>query len=118
MTIADLPMSLGARPQDATSGCDGCCGAGDCASASCGSSADEKSTVAPGFDTALAMAEAAASHNRAWWNEIRTHVDDPEAGEYCSSLLLAALLESSAHRLGIPVADVWGHIRRTGELPL
>ncbi|MFT4128330.1 MAG: hypothetical protein QM662_19135 [Gordonia sp. (in: high G+C Gram-positive bacteria)] len=71
-----------------------------------------------GFDAAIAMAEAAANHNPTRWNEVRCRTEDPAAGEYCSSLLLAALLQSSAHRLGVPVADVWSHIRRTGELPL
>ncbi|MDL9936289.1 hypothetical protein QSJ18_05995 [Gordonia sp. ABSL1-1] len=74
--------------------------------------------VPAGFDTAIAMAEAAANHNPSWWNEIRTHAGDSADGEYCSSLLLGALLQSAAHRLGVPTADVWAYIRRTGELPL
>ncbi|MEP9391547.1 hypothetical protein ABLE94_04690 [Gordonia sp. VNK1] len=64
------------------------------------------------------MAEAAANHNPTWWNEVRCHAEDTAAGEYCSSLLLGALLQSAAHRLGVPTADVWSYIRRTGELPL
>nr|WP_261977698.1 hypothetical protein [Gordonia sp. NB41Y] len=63
-------------------------------------------------------AEAAASRNPTWWNEVRTHSDDACPGEYCSSMLLGTLLQSAAHRLGVPAADVWAHIRRTGELPL
>lgn len=74
--------------------------------------------VPHGFDTAITMAEAAADHNPTWWNEIRTHAADSAAGEYCSSVLLGALLKSAAHRLGVPSADVWAHVRRTGELPL
>lgn len=72
----------------------------------------------PGFAEAIAMAEAAVNHNPTWWNEIRTHSPDATVGEYCSSVLLGALLQSSAHRLGVPTADVWSYIRRTGELPL
>ncbi|MCR5976198.1 hypothetical protein GDN83_00215 [Gordonia jinghuaiqii] len=70
------------------------------------------------FSTAIAMAEAAADHNPSWWNEIRVNADDALAAAYCSSQLLGALLEAAAHRLGVPAADVWAHIRATGELPL
>ncbi|MDY6810296.1 MAG: hypothetical protein SW127_14980 [Actinomycetota bacterium] len=70
-----------------------------------------------GFDTAIAMAEAASCGNVSWWNTIRSHADDPAAGEYATSVLLAQLLVSTAHRLGIPVADVWERTRRTGRLP-
>ncbi|WP_074849199.1 hypothetical protein [Gordonia westfalica] len=71
-----------------------------------------------GFATAISMAEAAADRNPAWWNEIRTNADDALDAAYCSSELLGALLQSAAHRLGVPAADIWAHIRRTGELPL
>ncbi|WP_457590147.1 hypothetical protein [Gordonia aurantiaca] len=71
-----------------------------------------------GFATAIAMAEAAADRNPTWWNEIRTKAEDSLEAAYCSSRLLAALIEASAHRAGIPAADVWDHIRRTGRLPL
>ncbi|GAC00678.1 hypothetical protein GONAM_18_00070 [Gordonia namibiensis NBRC 108229] len=71
-----------------------------------------------GFATAISMAEAAADRNPAWWNEIRMSADDVLDASYCSSKLLGALLQSAAHRLGVPAADVWAHIRRTGELPL
>ncbi|WP_260870157.1 hypothetical protein [Gordonia paraffinivorans] len=71
-----------------------------------------------GFATAIAMAEAAADRNPAWWNEIRANAEDALEAAYCSSKLLGALIEASAHRAGIPAADVWDHIRRTGELPL
>lgn len=71
-----------------------------------------------GFATAISMAEAAADRNPAWWNEIRTNADDALDAAYCSSKLLGALLQSAAHRLGVPAADIWAHIRRTGELPL
>ncbi|MGW0035870.1 hypothetical protein [Gordonia sp. NPDC003376] len=74
--------------------------------------------VPVGFEAAITMAEAAASRNPTWWNEVRTHSDDAAAGEYWSSMLLGTLLQSAAHRLGVPSADVWAHIRRTGELPL
>ena len=110
MTIME-PMNLsvlGDVPDD--DGCSGCCGA-------CEAGADS-SPVLAGFDVAIAMAEAAALHNPTRWNEIRTHATDSAAGEYCSSLLLGALLQSSAHRLGVPTADIWAYVRRTGELPL
>ncbi|OUC75889.1 hypothetical protein CA982_24505 [Gordonia lacunae] len=71
-----------------------------------------------GFATAIAMAEAAVDRNPLWWNEIRVNADDPLDAAFCSSTLLGALLQSAAHRLGVPAADVWAHIRRTGELPL
>ncbi|MGV6990716.1 hypothetical protein ACUY3U_04515 [Gordonia amicalis] len=71
-----------------------------------------------GFVTAISMAEAAADRNPAWWNEIWTGADDALEAAYCSSKLLGALIQSAAHRLGVPAADIWGHIRRTGELPL
>ncbi|KAF0970689.1 MULTISPECIES: hypothetical protein [Gordonia] len=71
-----------------------------------------------GFVTAISMAEAAADRNPAWWNEIRTSADDALDAAYLSSKLLGALIQSAAHRLGVPAADIWGHIRRTGELPL
>ncbi|MEP9413602.1 hypothetical protein ABLE92_04520 [Gordonia sp. VNQ95] len=112
MTIADLPMNLGIEPSaPAAGGCGDCCG-------SC-----ERPVPAPepdvpvGFHAAITMAEAAANHNPTWWNEVRCHAEDTAAGEYCSSLLLGALLQSAAHRLGVPTADVWSYIRRTGELP-
>lgn len=105
--LADLPEGPG---------CAGCCGS--CEQPAGGEPIAHSTPVLAGFDTAIAMAEAAADHNPTWWNEIRARADDPSAGEYCSSLLLGAMLESSAHRLGVPVADVWAHIRRTGELPL
>ncbi|MEE3850629.1 hypothetical protein VZC37_09805 [Gordonia sp. LSe1-13] len=81
---------------------------------------DDEPAVAPipGFDTAIAMAEAASCGNVSWWNSIRTHAGDPAAGEYAASVLLAELLTSSAHRSGIAVADVWDVARRTGRLPL
>ncbi len=70
-----------------------------------------------GFDTAIAMAEAASCGNVSWWNSIRMQPEDPALGEYATSVLLAELLRSSAHRLGVPVADVWELARRSGRLP-
>ena len=75
-------------------------------------------TTPAGFATAIAMAEAAADRNPLWWNEIRVNADDSLDAAFCTSTLLGALLQSAAHRLGVPAADVWAHIRRTGELPL
>ena len=37
---------------------------------------------------------------------------------YVQSRVFNALLQSSAHRLGVPTADIWAYVRRTGELPL
>ena len=91
--------------------CTGCCG-------TCEQPREDAPGVLAGFDTAIAMAEAAADHNPTWWNDIRTRAQDASAAEYCSSMLLGALLQSADHRLGVPAADVWAHIRRTGELPL
>lgn len=70
------------------------------------------------FTAAIDMAEAARCHHLSHWNEIRVASPDPLADGFVSSLLLGSLIESSAHRLGIPAADVWDHIRRTGELPV
>ncbi|MGC4932629.1 hypothetical protein ACLQ3C_02965 [Gordonia sp. DT30] len=113
MTIIDLGGDLRTGPESEGAGCTEACER--CESPP---TPGESALVPRGFATAIAMAEAAASHNRTWWNEIRTHADDPSAGEYCSSLLLGTLLEASAHRLGVPAADVWANIRHTGELPL
>lgn len=75
-------------------------------------------TAADGFEAAITMAEAAADDNVTWWNAVRANADDPAATEYTSSKLLAHLIKSSAHRAGVPTADVWSHVRRTGQLPL
>lgn len=70
-----------------------------------------------GFDTAIDMAEAANCGNIGWWNEIRSRADDPAVGEYAASVLLAELIRDSAHRLGVPTADVWSTLHRLGHLP-
>ncbi len=75
-------------------------------------------TTPAGFTTAIAMAEAAADRNPLWWNEIRVNADDSLDAAFCTSTLLGVLLQSAAHRLGVPAADVWAHIRSTGEVPL
>ncbi|GAB34139.1 hypothetical protein [Gordonia otitidis] len=112
MTVMDSRLALAISPaDDGGPGCDGCCG-------SCESAVHDDREVPAGFDDAIAMAEAAALHNPTRWNEIRTHASDSAVGEYCSSMLLGALLQSAAHRLGVPAADVWSYVRRTGELPL
>lgn len=113
MSVIDDRMRLYIGPADsADADCGGCCGSCERADA------QPDPDVPVGFDTAISMAEAAANRNPGWWNEIRTHDPDPAAGEYCSSILLGVLLESAAHRVGVPAADIWSHIRRTGELPL
>ncbi|GAB19148.1 hypothetical protein GOEFS_075_00690 [Gordonia effusa NBRC 100432] len=66
-----------------------------------------------GFGTVIAMAEAADCSNMTWWNSIRT--SDPHAA-YVSSQVLAELIKTLAHREGIPVADVWDHLRRAGRI--
>lgn len=71
----------------------------------------------PGFDAAITMAEAAACDNPTWWNEVRSHAHDVDGG-YASSLLLAEFIRARAHRMGVPVSDIWARIRATGELPL
>lgn len=97
-------------------------GCGDCSTCECADTdddpfADEPHRM-PGFDIAVDMAEAASCDNMTWWNEIRAHAPDPAIGEYASSVLLAQLIRTSAHRWGVPVVDVWDAIRRCGELPL
>lgn len=112
MTVVDSRLSLAiSSADDDARGCDGCCG-------SCEPAVRDDREVPAGFDEAIAMADAAALHNPTRWNEIRTHATDSATGEYCSSMLLGALLQSAAHRLGVPAADVWSYVRRTGELPL
>lgn len=70
-----------------------------------------------GFDAAITMAEAAACDNPTWWNQVRSHAHDADGG-YASSLLLAEFIRAHAHRMGVPVSDIWARIRATGELPL
>ncbi|GAC68950.1 hypothetical protein [Gordonia soli] len=72
----------------------------------------------PGFDTAISMAEAAGCGNISWWNEIRAHTADPTVGEYAASMLLADAVRAAAHRAGVPVADMWDRVRRSGDLAL
>ncbi|MFT4201861.1 hypothetical protein [Gordonia sp. (in: high G+C Gram-positive bacteria)] len=74
-------------------------------------------TDVPGFETAIAMAEAAACENPTWWNEVRSKAHDADGG-YASSVLLAEFIRSQAHRMGVPVSDIWARIRATGELPI
>ncbi|MGV9712414.1 hypothetical protein ACWDTI_17330 [Gordonia sp. NPDC003424] len=94
-------------------------GCGDCSPCACsGESADAPAADRmPGFDTAIAMAEAAGCGNITWWNDIRSHSADTAVGEYAASVLLAQMIRSSAHRWGVPVVDVWEAVRRTGQLP-
>ncbi|MFW0790282.1 hypothetical protein [Gordonia sp. CPCC 205333] len=66
-----------------------------------------------GFGTVIAMAEAADCANMTWWNSIRAN--DPHAA-YASSQVLAELIKMLAHREGIPVADVWDHLKRAGRI--
>ncbi|NNG96603.1 hypothetical protein HLA97_04975 [Gordonia araii NBRC 100433] len=68
----------------------------------------------PGFDAAITMAEAVACDNPTWWNDVRSH--SPDAA-YASSVLLAELIRAHAHRMGVPVSDIWERIRTAGELP-
>ncbi|AZG44080.1 hypothetical protein [Gordonia insulae] len=105
MTVLDIGVV-------ASGGCEGCACAG------CDRDDDAEPPRIAGFDTAISMAEAAGCGNVTWWNTIRAHADDPSVGEYAASVLLARLIRSSAHRLGIPAADVWTAIRRSGRLPL
>lgn len=111
MTVLDGPRFNG-PVLDITVGaprsCDGC----TCT----GCDRDDEPTI-PGFDTAIAMAEAASCGNVTWWNTIRAHTDDPSTAEYAASVLLAQLIRSAAHRSGIPAADVWASVRRAGRLP-
>ena len=83
-----------------------------------GAGARPSASAPAGFATAIAMAEAAVDRNPLWWNQIRINADDSLDAAFCTSSLLGALLQSAAHRLGVPAADVWAHVRRTGELPL
>ncbi|MFW0796319.1 hypothetical protein AAFP30_21075 [Gordonia sp. CPCC 205515] len=98
-------------------------GCGDCTTCACsGESAtddapDTTDDRMPGFDTAIAMAEAAGCGNVSWWNDIRAHAGDSAVGEYAASMLLAQMIRESAHRWGVPVVDVWDAVRRTGRLP-
>lgn len=70
------------------------------------------------FEAAIAMAEAAECGNMSWWGEIRSAADDPAEIDYFVSVLLAKMITAGAHRDGLTSADVWAHIRRTGDLPL
>ncbi|MFW0784716.1 hypothetical protein AAFP35_09355 [Gordonia sp. CPCC 206044] len=88
-----------------------------CAECACGGRESDADRPLPGFDTAIAMAEAAGCANMTWWNTIRAHAADPAAAEYAASVLLAQLITSSAHRMGVPAADAWVRIRQTGRLP-
>lgn len=123
-TVMNLAVGGPTSAGQASGGC------GDCESCAC-SDADDTAADRPvpdggvvgderiaGFDTAIAMAEAASCGNVTWWNEIRAHADDPAEGEYAASVLLATLIKSSAHRFGVPTADVWSVLRRLGHLPL
>lgn len=114
MTILGMPIGLAANGfagQDLPEGCGGC---GDCV---CGSD-EGRSAQDEGFSAAISMAEAADAENITWWNEIRSRALDSAVCEYTSSMLLARMIRSEAHRQGVPVVDVWDRIRRTGDLPL
>ncbi len=108
MTLLGTPLGMGV--EGFSEGCGGC---GDCM---CGPDAVREHD--DGFASAIWMAEAADAANITWWNQIRSRAADPAVSEYTSSLLLARMIRSEAHRQGVPVVDVWDRIRRTGDLPL